>query len=185
MLNIYEYLLPYKSDLQGVVTSFVLKTYPQGQVWVRLVLIFSLLKVLLGCSNMQGGTITYVSTSFSALSAATAAFSQNNVDPKAALITTYNAIAGLVRLAVILRITEAKCYTDSLKHPLFSSTTHQILLLLFLPISQRSQRQQPILKHVLSFHLCKLHRRTQQKICVVASIQYLYRPSHDHCWIKL
>lgn len=57
-------------------TKFVLKTFPQTLVW--------------------GGFITYGQKQLDAVTAATAKFSANNTDPKAAIITTYNYVLGQV-----------------------------------------------------------------------------------------
>ncbi|KAL4068781.1 hypothetical protein V8B97DRAFT_1972021 [Scleroderma yunnanense] len=58
----------------GIVSRFTLKTFPQGQVW--------------------GGMIVYGWHVVEQVTAATASFSENNADPKAQIITTYNYIAG-------------------------------------------------------------------------------------------
>ena len=55
---------------------FTLKTFPQGQVW--------------------GGLISYTGDKLSAVAEATANFSATNTDPKAAIITELNTLAGLV-----------------------------------------------------------------------------------------
>ncbi|OSX60836.1 hypothetical protein POSPLADRAFT_1182032 [Postia placenta MAD-698-R-SB12] len=66
----------------GIVTTFTFQTYPQGQVW--------------------GGQITYPSSSVNNVSAATATFSSNVTDPKAAIITTYDYTGGLILASVII-----------------------------------------------------------------------------------
>ncbi|OSX60855.1 hypothetical protein POSPLADRAFT_1146473 [Postia placenta MAD-698-R-SB12] len=66
----------------GIVTTFTFQTYPQGQVW--------------------GGQITYPSSSVNNVSAATATFSSNVTDPKAAIITTYDYTGGLTLASVII-----------------------------------------------------------------------------------
>jgi len=58
----------------GIVTKFVLKTFPQTEVW--------------------GGLVTYTADKLDQVNAATYKFSQNNTDPKAAIITTYNFVLG-------------------------------------------------------------------------------------------
>ncbi|KLO08778.1 FAD-binding domain-containing protein [Schizopora paradoxa] len=59
----------------GIVTKFTLRTFPQTQVW--------------------GGAIVYLPTSIDDVKAATAAFFQNVTDPKAAIITEFNTLAGI------------------------------------------------------------------------------------------
>lgn len=59
-------------------TKFTLKTFPQTQVW--------------------GGLITYSPDKFDAMATATSNFITKNTDPKAAIITEFNTLAGLVRL---------------------------------------------------------------------------------------
>jgi len=66
----------------GVVTAFTLRTFPQGQVW--------------------GGQITYLEASVDALSVATAEFYATVTDPKAAIITTYDYVEGMVVGSVLM-----------------------------------------------------------------------------------
>ncbi|THG96512.1 hypothetical protein EW026_g5333 [Hermanssonia centrifuga] len=61
-------------SLKGIVTKFTMKTYPQSQVW--------------------GGLITFTADQLSKVNDATVNFSTNIVDPKAAIITTYNFLLG-------------------------------------------------------------------------------------------
>ncbi|KAG6908539.1 hypothetical protein DXG01_004310 [Tephrocybe rancida] len=58
----------------GIVTRFTFKTFPQGRVW--------------------GGLILFKSLNIPAVTAATAAFSESVIDPKAAIITSYTALPG-------------------------------------------------------------------------------------------
>ncbi|KAG6812798.1 hypothetical protein H0H92_000430 [Tricholoma furcatifolium] len=58
----------------GIVTTFTLQTFPQGQVW--------------------GGLITYTFPQIPAISNATANFAASVTDPKAQIITTYNYLLG-------------------------------------------------------------------------------------------
>lgn len=58
----------------GIVTSFTLRTFPQGQVW--------------------GGLITFTENVLDQVNKATADFQMNNTDPKASIITTYNFLLG-------------------------------------------------------------------------------------------
>lgn len=51
---------------------------------------------------IQGGLITFTKDSIPAVSAATAAFSANVTDPKAAIITTYNFIAGAPGISLLI-----------------------------------------------------------------------------------
>ncbi|KAL4079832.1 FAD-binding domain-containing protein [Scleroderma citrinum] len=66
----------------GIVTSFTLQAFPQGQVW--------------------GGSIYYNSSVVDQVTAATAAFSANCTDPKAQIITTYNYISGELIVSELL-----------------------------------------------------------------------------------
>ncbi|EIW78113.1 FAD-binding domain-containing protein [Coniophora puteana RWD-64-598 SS2] len=66
----------------GIVTSFTLKTVPQGQVW--------------------GGLITFTENVLDQVNQATADFQGNNTDPKATLITTYNFLLGEPGVSQIL-----------------------------------------------------------------------------------
>ncbi|KAI6127318.1 FAD dependent oxidoreductase [Pisolithus sp. B1] len=61
-------------DNFGIVTKFVLRTYPQEQIW--------------------GGIIIYPETSVDQVTRATASFAASNDDPKAQIIMTTNCIAG-------------------------------------------------------------------------------------------
>lgn len=74
------------SFLQGIVTKFTLTAYPQGQVW--------------------GGLIIYTGDQFEALSNATSNFVTNNRDPKAAIITEFNTLAGLVCASLVFYLLE-------------------------------------------------------------------------------
>ena len=65
-------------------TEFTLQTFPQGEVW--------------------GGLMTFTGDKFDALANATANFAVNNTDPKAAIITEFNTVAGLVRLFQTLSV---------------------------------------------------------------------------------
>ncbi|KAF9809157.1 hypothetical protein IEO21_07530 [Rhodonia placenta] len=56
---------------------------------------------MLRVSHLQGGQITYPSSSVNNVSAATATFSSNVTDPKAAIITTYDYTGGLILASVI------------------------------------------------------------------------------------
>ncbi|KAI5983605.1 FAD-binding domain-containing protein [Pisolithus marmoratus] len=73
----------------GIVTKFVLNTYPQGQIW--------------------GGVMIYPETSVDQVTHATANFSASNDDPKAQMIMTTNYAAGnnilLDKLDIALRST--------------------------------------------------------------------------------
>ncbi|KAF8148763.1 hypothetical protein K438DRAFT_1989121 [Mycena galopus ATCC 62051] len=60
--------------VQGIVTQFTLKTFPQGQVW--------------------GGLITYTFDQIPAVSAAVAQYASTVTDPKAAIIPAYNFLLG-------------------------------------------------------------------------------------------
>ncbi|KAF8124589.1 FAD dependent oxidoreductase [Boletus edulis] len=66
----------------GIVTRFTLKTFSQGQIW--------------------GGVIFYPPTSLDEITKATANFVACNKDPKAAMITSYNYIAGVPEPTVIV-----------------------------------------------------------------------------------
>ncbi|KAG6337360.1 hypothetical protein ID866_1733 [Astraeus odoratus] len=66
----------------GIVTRFTLKAFPQGEVW--------------------GGTIFYARTVIDQVTAATANFSANCMDPKAQLVTAYVYVAGIPSIIVIL-----------------------------------------------------------------------------------
>lgn len=70
------YVLANPSYSKGIVTEFTLQTFPQGQVW--------------------GGLMTFTGDHFEAIATATANFAQNNTDPKAAIITEFNTVVGLV-----------------------------------------------------------------------------------------
>ncbi len=78
----------------GIVTKFTLKTYPQGQVWVRIKnpLISNKAKSF----DDQGGILVYGGDQLAAVNNATAKFAAQVKDPKAQIITTYNYIAGFV-----------------------------------------------------------------------------------------
>lgn len=69
-------------DNFGIVTKFILKTHPQGQIW--------------------GGVIIYPEASVNQVIRATANFSANNSDPKAQVIMTTNYAAGNHLLVTIL-----------------------------------------------------------------------------------
>lgn len=60
----------------GIVTKFTLLAFPQGQVW--------------------GGLVTYTGDQLSGVNKATFNFLNNVNDPKAAIITSYNSVVGLV-----------------------------------------------------------------------------------------
>jgi len=77
----------------GIVTTFTLQTYPQGQVW--------------------GGQLTFLSSELAAVTAATANFSANVTDPKAALITTYDYTGGLIIMSVMM-FYDAPTYADGI-----------------------------------------------------------------------
>lgn len=81
--------------MKGIVTTFTLQTYPQGQVWVYFQAAI-LNDILL--THVQGGQLTFLSSELAAVTAATANFSANVTDPKAALITTYDYTGGLVSI---------------------------------------------------------------------------------------
>ncbi|KAF9496441.1 FAD-binding domain-containing protein [Pleurotus eryngii] len=66
----------------GIVTKFTLKTFPQTRVW--------------------GGLITYTFPHLDAIHAATAKFSNEVIDPKASLITTYNFLLGQPGVSLLL-----------------------------------------------------------------------------------
>ncbi|KAI6140114.1 hypothetical protein BKA82DRAFT_16602 [Pisolithus tinctorius] len=69
-------------DNFGIVTKFILKTHPQGQIW--------------------GGVIIYPEASVDQVIRATADFSANNSDPKAQVIMTTNYAAGNHLVVTIL-----------------------------------------------------------------------------------
>ncbi|KAI6130770.1 FAD-binding domain-containing protein [Pisolithus croceorrhizus] len=66
----------------GIVTKFILKTHPQGQIW--------------------GGIVVYPETSVDQVTRATAHFSANNEDPKAQIIVSINYAAGNLFLVTTL-----------------------------------------------------------------------------------
>ncbi|KAJ7581443.1 FAD dependent oxidoreductase [Mycena floridula] len=66
----------------GILTSFTLKTHPQGQVW--------------------GGLINYAPTAIPQLNEATAKFQATNTDPKASLIMNYNFVTVTPLISLIL-----------------------------------------------------------------------------------
>lgn len=66
----------------GIVTQITLKTYPIGQIW--------------------GGLITYTENTFPQLAQAVANFSENNTDPKAQILTTYNSAIGFAGVTQVL-----------------------------------------------------------------------------------
>ncbi|KDR67962.1 hypothetical protein GALMADRAFT_79271 [Galerina marginata CBS 339.88] len=66
----------------GIVTRFTLKTFPQTEVW--------------------GGLITITESHIHDVTLATAAFAANVNDPKAAIITTYNFVAGSPGISQLL-----------------------------------------------------------------------------------
>ncbi|KAG6815985.1 hypothetical protein H0H87_009624 [Tephrocybe sp. NHM501043] len=68
--------------LKGIVTRFVLKAFPQKEVW--------------------GGLITFTSPQVPDVTSATANFCATVVDPKASIITTYNYVLGKLGVALIL-----------------------------------------------------------------------------------
>ncbi|KAI6113834.1 FAD-binding domain-containing protein [Pisolithus croceorrhizus] len=68
--------------LRGIVTKFILKTHPQGQIW--------------------GGIVVYPETSVDQVTRATAHFSANNEDPKAQIIVSINYAAGNLFLVTTL-----------------------------------------------------------------------------------
>lgn len=96
-----------------------MKTYPQGQVWVRARVICPLLSLICRC---QGGTITYDGTALDAVTAATANFYADVTDPKAAIITNFNSVAGQVcfEAQICLAIAHlVSCNTGSTDRPSF------------------------------------------------------------------
>ncbi|KAF9815956.1 hypothetical protein IEO21_04283 [Rhodonia placenta] len=66
----------------GIVTTFTLKTFPQGEVWA--------------------GQVTYSGAEVQAVTDATYNFANYIVDPKAAIITTYDYIGGALVSSVIM-----------------------------------------------------------------------------------
>ncbi|CAE7181737.1 unnamed protein product [Rhizoctonia solani] len=66
----------------GIVTKFTLLAFPQGQVW--------------------GGLQTFTASRLDQISAATADFSANVTDPKAAIITTYNFLLGQLGVSLLM-----------------------------------------------------------------------------------
>jgi len=66
----------------GIVTTFTLQTFPQGQVW--------------------GGLLTFTEDVIPQVTAAAANFAANVTDPKAAIITTYNFLLGEPGVSQIL-----------------------------------------------------------------------------------
>ncbi|KAF9531543.1 FAD-binding domain-containing protein [Crepidotus variabilis] len=78
----------------GIVTKFTLKTFPQTQVW--------------------GGVMTIPFTEHSKVSAATANFAANVTDPKASIITTFNAVAGVGQIAEMLLFYDAPTPPDGI-----------------------------------------------------------------------
>ncbi|KAI0794889.1 FAD-binding domain-containing protein [Abortiporus biennis] len=66
----------------GIVTKFTFKTFPQDQVW--------------------GGTILITGDQLDKVVAATSKFSAEVNDPKAAIITTFNALAGLPGVTLLI-----------------------------------------------------------------------------------
>ncbi|KAG6853000.1 hypothetical protein C0991_007652 [Blastosporella zonata] len=80
--NIVAYELVKPTGEIGIVTRFVLKAYPQQDVW--------------------GGVITFTLGQVPDVTAATANFSALVTDPKASIITTYNYVLGQLGVALIL-----------------------------------------------------------------------------------
>ncbi|EED78628.1 predicted protein [Postia placenta Mad-698-R] len=68
--------------LKGIVTTFILRTFPQGEVWA--------------------GQVTYSGAEVQAVTDATYNFANYVVDPKAAIITTYDYIGGALVSSVIM-----------------------------------------------------------------------------------
>jgi FAD/FMN-containing dehydrogenase len=66
----------------GIVTKFVLKTFPQTQVW--------------------GGAITYGNETLDKITAATNKFSDHNTDPKANIITSYTFSQGQAIVSLLV-----------------------------------------------------------------------------------
>ncbi|EAU84447.2 hypothetical protein CC1G_01443 [Coprinopsis cinerea okayama7 len=65
----------------GIVTKFVLKTFPQGRVW--------------------GGLTLYGRSQWSRVTEATSAFSFNVTDPKASIIASYQVVAGVPSVGLL------------------------------------------------------------------------------------
>lgn len=82
--------------IQGIVTRFLLKAHPQGQVWVRETQIyFSVLGFYY--LHMQGGVILYASPAINTVLDACLAFESNVADPKASILCSVLYTNGLVR----------------------------------------------------------------------------------------
>ena len=99
---IYRLLLTHK--IQGIVTRFTLKTFPQTDVWVRLHSCPQSLAFPLHIDG-KGGLITIAAPHIPDVAAATANFFANVQDPKASIITTYNFLLGQASFW-ILRISD-------------------------------------------------------------------------------
>jgi len=82
--------------MQGVVTSFVIKTHPQaGGVWVSEIM-SNVVDDTSAHSVFQGGIIIYGPEQYPAFAAAFDKFVTTVKDPKAAILPTYNWILGNV-----------------------------------------------------------------------------------------
>ncbi|KAH0826471.1 hypothetical protein J3R83DRAFT_5473 [Lanmaoa asiatica] len=80
--------------VQGIVTKFTLKTFPQTRVWVH-TYPDTCPDVL--TQDAKGGVITYTVNVLDRVNLATADFSADNTGPKASIVTMYNCVLGEAR----------------------------------------------------------------------------------------